>query len=194
MHIFILLPFLIFSQSLFAQVSSNTETGTEQSTENVAGTDAAELPDGYRSLRLGMSLDDLKEKLLTEPRFDFRGDPDVSVRKTGDQSLIVSRGKSFIDSGYFQFEEERLYLITLELNREKIDFFTMQTRLIENYGNPHSISPEGMSWSNDKVRISLEYPITIKYLDLETFNSFLEDNVRRKSFEEISRSKFLEDF
>ena len=141
-----------------------------------------------------MTLEELKEKLLTEARFDFRGDPDVSVRKAGTQSLIVSRGKTYIDSGYFQFDEGRLYLITLELNREKIDFYTMQIRLSSKYGSPHSISPEGMSWSNDRVRLSLEYPLTIKYLDLETFNRFLEDKVRRKSFEEISRTKFLEDF
>ncbi len=154
----------------------------------------AELPEGYRSIRLGMSLDEVKENLLTEARFDFRGDPDVSVRKTGTQSLIVSRGKTFIDSAYFQFEEGTLYLITLELNREKIDFFTMQSRLSGRYGNPHTLSPEGMSWSNGSVRMSLEYPLTVKYLDLATFNGFLEDKVRRKSFEEISRTKFLEDF
>jgi hypothetical protein len=194
MHIFILLPFLIFSQPLYSQVSSNGTAGEESAPAEGEERTVSELPDGYRSHRLGMSLEDVKGTLLIDPRFDFRGDPDVSVRRSGDQSLIVSRGKTFIDTAYFQFDEGRLYLITLELNREKIDFFTMQSRLTGNYGAPDTISPEGMSWSDDSVRISLEYPLTIKYLDLMTFNRFMEDKVRRKSFEEISRTKFLEDF
>ena len=193
-YAFILLPILIFSQPLYSQVSSDASSDEEKPAAAAEEVTPAELPDGYRSLRLGMTLEELKESLLTEPRFDFRGDPDVSVRKSGTQSLIVSKGKSFIDTGYFQFDEGRLYLIILELDGEKMDFFTMQKRLTENYGTPGTLSPEGMSWSDEKTRISLEYPLTVKYLDLDTFNGFMEDEVRRKSFEEISRTKFLEDF
>ncbi|QEN07495.1 hypothetical protein EXM22_05640 [Oceanispirochaeta crateris] len=153
-----------------------------------------ELPEGYRTILLGMDFEETKNILLRESRFDFRGDPDVSLQKEGTQALISSRGRSFIEHGYFQFHENKLYLIILHMDETKLDFFSLQKSLTEKYGPPVELSPEGMHWSNDKIKMSLEYPLTVKYLDLEVFNSFLDENIRLKSFQEVSRNDFLEDF
>lgn len=141
-----------------------------------------------------MEFSEVKDRLLREGRFDFRGDPDVSIQNNGNQSLISSRGKSFIDQGFFQFNENILYLIIIQMNKEKMDFYSLQKTLTEKYGEPTELSPQGLYWRGEKIQLSLEYPLTVKYLDLEVFNSFLDEEIRLKSFQEISRTDFLEDF
>ncbi|MDA3956992.1 hypothetical protein [Oceanispirochaeta sp.] len=189
----LLLLFLI-SQLLYSQTSLIESNGDAKETTPPANQEFQDLPGAYRSISLGMTFDETKEKLLVESRFDFRGDPDVSIQKEGTQALISSKGQSFIDQGFFQFHEKRLYLIILQLDRTKIDFFSIQKSMISKYGPPRELSPEGMYWSNDKIKVSLEYPLTVKYLDLEVFNTFLDENIRLKSFQEVARSEFLEDF
>ncbi|MDC7236131.1 MAG: hypothetical protein PQJ58_23115 [Spirochaetales bacterium] len=185
---------LFFSQFLYSQSSlfDNDENSSTDAEED--SREYSELPGGYRSIDLGMDFEKVKELLLTEPRFDFRGDPDVSIQKKGDQSLISSKGRAFIDQGFFQFNENSLYLIILNLDRERMDFYSVQKTLTDKYGDPDDLSPEGLFWRNDSVQFSLEYPLTLKYLDLQVFNSFIEEDVRLKSFQEISRTEFLEDF
>jgi len=194
LKLYILLLFLI-SEQLYSQSGSFGSAPDTEAPESMQQTqEIKELPAGYRSILLGMTFSDVKDRLLVEPRFDFRGDPDVSIQKTGSQSLISSKGRMFIDQGFFQFENDKLFLIILEFNRDKIDFFTMQQSLTSRYGPPGDVSPEGMTWSNGKTKLSLEYPLTLKYLDEEVFNSFLAEEERLKSFQEVSRTDFLEDF
>lgn len=190
--ILFLISQLLYSQSsLFENETnnSNKETVEEGNTEKTSG-----LPDGYRSILLGMEFSEVKDLLLREARFDFRGDPDVSIQTNGNQSLISSSGRAFIDQGFFQFNDNQLYLIILQMDRERMDFYSLQKTLTKKYGQPAELSPEGLFWKDEEVQLSLEYPLTIKYLDLEVFNSFIEEDIRLKSFQEISRSEFLEDF
>jgi len=191
---YILILFLISVQVYSQSGSFDTPQPGADSASVQSDKGYKELPTGYRSIQLGASFSDVKEKLLIEPRFDFRGDPDVSIQKTGPQSLISSRGRMFIDQGFFQFDKDKLFLIILQFNREKIDFFTMQQTLTSQYGPPSEISPQGMSWSNGKTKISLEYPLTLKYLDEKVFNTFLAEDEKLKSFQEVARTNFLEDF
>jgi hypothetical protein len=192
----IILLFLI-SQLLYSQSSlfeDETEGNDKETIEESGSEEISDLPRGYRSILLGMEFTEVKDLLLRDSRFDFRGDPDVSIQKNGDQSLISSSGRAFIEQGFFQFNENALYLIILHMDSERIDFFSLQKKLTEKYGTPAELSPEGLFWKNEKVQLSLEYPLTIKYLDLDVFNSFIKEEVRLKSFQEISRSEFLEDF
>ncbi|MDC7240683.1 MAG: hypothetical protein PQJ50_10015 [Spirochaetales bacterium] len=215
---YIIIPLFLISQLLYSQsfagegesIPDAEESASEVSVqpdksggdaleaadtaETADAPDTRELPMGYGRIMLGMELDQVKELLLTESRFDFRGDPDVSIQRGGNQSLISSRGRSFIDQGFFQFNDSALYLIILNMNPEKIDFFSMQQSLTGRYGDPDELSPEGLYWRNEKVQMSLEYPLTVKYLDLEVFDSFIQEDIRLKSFQEISRTKFLEEF
>ncbi len=216
-HKYFIIALFLISQLLYSQSSlfgTGEGTGNQEAVSPVETADATspgssapddgkesdssvennELPAGYGSILLGMEMDDVKELLLTEPRFDFRGDPDVSIQRNGNQQLISSRGRAFIDQGFFQFNDSRLYLIIINMNPERVDFFSMQQTLTAKYGEPEELSPEGLYWRNENVQLSLEYPLTVKYLDLEVFESFIQEDVRLKSFQEISRSKFLEEF
>lgn len=192
----IILLFLI-SQLLYSQSSlfdNETESNDKETVEENVTENISEIPRGYRSIMLGMDFSEVKDLLLRDSRFDFRGDPDVSIQKNGDQSLISSSGRAFIEQGFFQFNEQSLYLIILHMDSERMDFFSVQKTLTEKYGTPDELSPEGLFWKNEKVQLSLEYPLTVKYLDLDVFNSFIKEEIRLKSFQEISRTEFLEDF
>ena len=137
-----------------------------------------------------MPLEQVKTALITESRFDYRGEPDVSLQDFGSRYLISTKGRGFIDEGFFQFNEDKLYLIILTFDLEQMDFYTMQQDLSEKYGTPDDLSPRGMTWENEDTILTLEYPLTLKYLDKKTFEGFLADAQAREGFKEISREEF----
>ncbi len=188
--------FNLAGQTAIDPVQNESDSQSKISTENiqVKEDDSVPLPEGYRNILLGMPLEQVKTALIAESRFDYRGEPDVSLQDFGSRYLISAKGRGFIDEGFFQFNEEQLYLIILTFDLEQMDFFTMQQDLTRKYGTPDDLSPRGMTWENETVILTLEYPLTLKYLDRKTFEGFLEDARTREGFKEISREEFLKDF
>ncbi len=152
------------------------------------------LPREYRGILLGMSPDEVKEKLLDDSWFDYRGDPDVSLLKRPRASVIDSGGSLFIERGLFQFEDESLAAIMLELNPETIDWFSVYTTLEERYGNPTAMNPDKAWWEDGETRLALERPLTVKYLDLGFFNASVERRTDRIAWRESAREEFLDEF
>ena len=188
--------FILAGQTALDPVQNepDPQTGISSETDKVMESETDALPDGYRNILLGMPLEQVKTALIAESRFDYRGEPDVSLQDFGSRYLISAKGRGFIDEGFFQFNEEKLYLIILTFDLEQMDFFTIQQDLTRKYGTPADLSPRGMSWENETVILTLEYPLTLKYLDKRTFEGFLEDARAREGFKEISREEFLKDF
>ena len=169
----------------------------EASGEEAAGeapADERELPAGFGSIRLGMAMETVKERLKSDSNFNFRGDPDVSMLREPNNALIECRGYDFIERAAFQFVEDGLYTITLILNRELLGFYTMFSNLQEKYGRPDQVTPNKMEWESNAVLLTLERPLRVKYLRREGLDTLREESRRRKSLEEISRDKFLEQF
>ncbi len=46
-------------------------------------------PRGFRSIELGMELEQVKELLIEDPLFDYRGDPDISFLPQPPQHLYL---------------------------------------------------------------------------------------------------------
>jgi len=174
--IIILLIFCLYSLNVFAQYGFEA------------------IPKGFHDFIFGDSLETVKDKLKIDSFFAYRGDPDVSMMLTPDKSIIDTAGSGFIKRAYFIFFEEKLYQITLVMDLEKIDFYTFQTRFTSKYGNPDSLDPTGMIWENSTNRISLEYPLSVKYVDLNVFNSLLTESQLNKSNEEVLREDFINSF
>lgn len=152
------------------------------------------VPKGFHDFIFGDSLEIVKEKLQYDSYFAYRGDPDVSMLLTPEKSIIDTAGSGFIDRAYFIFLEEKLYQITLIMHRDKIDFYTFQTSFMKKYGSPDSLDPSGMIWEDGESRLSLEYPLTVKYIDLNSFNSILSESQINRSNQEILREDFLDSF
>ncbi len=153
-----------------------------------------EVPDRFHNFIFGDSLEATKSKLETDSFFSYRGDPDVSMMLEPDRSIIDTAGSGFIERAFFLFLKEKLYQITIVMNQELLDFYTLQTDFTSKYGYPSSLDPSGMIWENQKYRISLEYPLTVKYIDLTVFNAILEESENRITEEEVLRKDFLDTF
>lgn len=155
------------------------------------------LPTGYAKIKLGMSVDEVKQLLQQDASFGYHGDRDVSLLPGENRILIETDALaghvlSFLDRCWFQFYQDKLYIITINLNRDKIDHYSVFTTLCQKYGDPTSLTPEKSIWENDNISMSLERPLALKYVDKKTFNSLLNNSNIEDAIPEITSQMFLE--
>jgi hypothetical protein len=141
-----------------------------------------------------MSLEDLKAALQRDWIFNFRGDRDVSLLPAGDQSLVETTGLSFVKRAFFQLREGRLFIMAFTLNSEIVDHYSVFTTLTEKYGRPDLLSPQQAVWERGDVRLALERPLTVKYIDRDVFNSIIGESQATESREIRQRQEFLDGF
>mgnify|MGYP006290456447 CR=1 FL=1 len=156
--------------------------------------EAAALPDGFRGFRFGMTMEEVKEELEDDGYFDFTGDPDVSISDEPDSATIDTGGLLYISRGFFQFHEDGLYIIILKLDTEEIDYYTLYTALTGKYGDPDSLNPQEAVWESDTVRMSLERPLSVKYIDRTIFEELRTEELDLRSMRSVTRERFLEQF
>jgi hypothetical protein len=152
------------------------------------------LPDGFMDIKLGMDIKDVKETLKNNIYFNYRGDPDVSMLMSRDQQLIECNGYYYIEKGYFQFFEGKLFIITLVFNREHLDFYSMHQSLEEKYEKAVRLNPGGAYWENDNVSLNLEKPLSIKYLDKKTVEQIASGQKEIKDKSGADKGNFLKLF
>jgi hypothetical protein len=157
-------------------------------------TPAVDPPTGFGSVELGLEIEEVKRRLEADSNFLFRGDPDVSMLASPNESLIETKGSTYIARGYFQFHERKLYTIILELDRSRIDHYAMYTTFVERYGEPDSLDPTESVWEFDGIRLSLERPLRVKYIDTAVFDRIIEEQNRLESLQILSRDRFLDQF
>ena len=151
----------------------------------------AALPLGYGKLKLGMTRDEVIAELKSDPLFAWRGPEDVSLLPTPNQSLIEVSGLSFIRRAFFQFDSDKLWVIILELSEDRLDHYSVWTNLVAKYGQPTSLDPSASTWEDGKVRMSLERPLTLRYLDLAELARITGEGAAKTSAEELDRQSFL---
>lgn len=181
---------LLFLFTAFPQIASPQEGAVSGGGSG----SAASLPDGFMGIRLGMGLDEVKKELGESPYFNYRGDPDVSMLMVPNRQLIECSGYSFVRKGYFQFQDERLIIITIELDRVRLDFFTMHASLERKYGKASRIDPSGAYWDNGTVMLNLEKPLSVKYMDKITLERMAAGQKEVEERVKTIREEFLELF
>lgn len=154
----------------------------------------SEVPDRFGSIVLGMSMENVKKELVADGNFNFRGDPDISILRRPDQSLIECRGYDFIERAFFQFKEDSLYSITILLNQEILDHYSLFTTLSGKYGDPARLDPERSVWESETNILALERPLQIKYMDRKIIEGISTEGKISESLSELSREQFLEQF
>ena len=157
---------------------------------------AESLPRGYKNITLGMSLEETKDSLLKEPDFGYHGDRDVSLIPNSSKTLIETDaergiGSNFLTRCWFQFTFDELYIITINVNPERMDYYSIFTKLVEKYGEPTSFNPQSATWKNDEVTMSLEKPLTLKYIDNKLFEQTQNYSNIEASPAEITQEMFL---
>ncbi len=146
---------------------------------------------GFGKFKIGMPYQDAYEAIKGHPGMDYDGLPDVSLNPGKDERIIETRGGSFIRRGVFQFREEKLFSIILELNPDMIDYYSLFTDFTRRYGDPASLSPSDSRWEDQELRIILEKPLVVKYLDVKVIDQILQQASIRKSLEEETRDVFI---
>lgn len=152
------------------------------------------LPLGFVDYRLGMSLEEVKRLLQQDGNFRYRGDPDVTFLLRPNTHLIDAEGAFFIRRGFFQFREDRLIILTLELNPQRIDYFSVFTALRRKYGEPTRLDPQGAFWEGEEVVLSLERPLSVKYQDRRTMEQLRQAARTTQTIQALTRERFLEQF
>jgi len=178
--------FSLFSYGVRAQ--SGTADGSG------AGEERKALPRQFRELSLGMSLDSLKEALLKDKLFNFRGDRDVSFLPAREESLVETTGSSFVRRAFFQLRDGVLFIMAFTLNTGMMDHYSMFTSLVEKYGQPSFLDPKEAVWETEDTRITLERPLTIKYVDKKVFNDIISESALIQSRRVNERREFLDEF
>lgn len=158
---------------------------------------AEDLPQGYGGVELGMSVEDAKKNLKSNTEFGYRGDRDVSLLPGENRVLIETDGaesyaNSFLEQCWFQFYSDKLYIITINLNKSRVDYYSVYSTLQKKYGKPKSFSPTRAVWETQDVSMSLEKPLLLKYIDLKVFKDLQSKSLVDKSASEQTREMFLE--
>jgi hypothetical protein len=153
-----------------------------------------EPPRGYRTVSLGMDIDNLKEVLQEDETYQFRGDRDVSFLPIDQEDLIETSGTSFVQRAAFQLRDGSLYIFTLTLNTRLVDHYSVFTTFVQRYGQPSYLDPKEAIWESEATRVSIERPLTVKYIDKERFNDMLFNSRVIESREVQQREDFLNGF
>lgn len=156
--------------------------------------DGEALSRGFSTIELGLTLEMARQRLEGDPNFAYRGEPDVSLLASPNRTLLEVPGANFVDRALLQFRDESLFSLSLEINTSRLDYFTMYRTLSDSFGEPSSLSPARAVWEDEQTRISLERPLTVRYLDRDVFESIREAGQAQESLEELSRDRFLEQF
>lgn len=142
-----------------------------------------------------MTVDEVKAELKKNSDFGYRGDKDVNLLPSTKQTIIETDSSknpySFFSHSYFQFMNNRLFSITLELNQEKVDYFSVFSALSKKYGNPSTINPKIASWENTEILMSLEKPLTLKYVDNKVLKEINDKSNVQNTIEEKLTEEFL---
>jgi len=152
------------------------------------------LPRQFREITLGMGLDELKEALLKDDYFHFRGDRDVSFLPAREQSLVETTGSSFIRRAFFQLRDSQVFIMAYSLNTQIIDHYSVFTQFVEKYGEPSYLDPRIAVWESDETRVAIERPLTVKYIDKTVFNDIISESGLIESGQVKLRQDFLNEF
>lgn len=152
------------------------------------------VPSAFRAFTLGMELDALKTALAADELFTFRGDRDVSLLPKSEQVLIETTGLSFIRRAFFQLKDGKVFMMAFTLDPDKVDHYSVFTSLAAEYGDPASLDPREAVWTSSSVRLSIERPLTVKYIDKIVFDELARNASVKKSKEFVLREEFLNGF
>jgi hypothetical protein len=159
-------------------------------------------PRSFRGIFLGMGLTELKDAIRRDGIFYFREDRDVSFLPSDqEQTLVETQGLSFIRRAFFQLRYGAVFIMSFTLDLAQVDHYSVFSSFLSRYGEPTSLNPQEAVWETAETRVSIERPLTIKYIDKQNFEMFKRspdeilvgpsaDGAR----ELLNRNEFLEGF
>jgi len=152
------------------------------------------LPRQFRGFSLGSSLETLEAALVRDHLLHFRGPRDVSFLPIREQTLVETTGSSFIRRAHFQLDNEIVYIMSFTLDTRLVDHFSVFTAFVRRYGEPVILNPREAVWESGETRVSIERPLTVKYIDRLVFDRLIEESRELDNWQLFLREDFLADF
>ena len=81
--------------------------------------------------------------------------------------------------------------MSFALDKGLVDHYSVFKAMTEKYGNAGKIEPVEWVWEDGKIRISIERPLTLKYIDVAAFEGLKGKSGVEKAYKELSRDDFL---
>jgi hypothetical protein len=194
-----LFSLLIFIFSLFSFPSLHAQevfdfTIPEPPGRTLAPDEPEEIPRQFRELFLGQSMDELQAALVRDGLFRFRGERDVSFLPVRNETMVETTGLSFVRRAFFQLTDGTVYIMSFTLDTRLMDHYSVFTSFVRKYGEPVSLSPQEAVWESDDTRVSIERPLTVKYVDKTVFSRLVEEAEALQGRGIVAREEFLADF
>ena len=87
-----------------------------------------------------------------------------------------------------------MFIMALTMDVNQVDHYSMFTNFVDKYGEPDYLDPRESVWENDETRISLERPLTVKYIDKRVFNDIIDESAVKESGWVQLKQDFLDEF
>jgi hypothetical protein len=192
--LFAFLFFPLHAQEVFDFTIPDPPRPTLAPEEPSESVDSADIPRQFRELFLGQTMDALQSALTRDGLFRFRGERDVSFLPVRDETLVETTGLSFVRRAYFQLNDGAVYIMSFTLDTRLMDHYSVFTSFVRKYGEPVSLSPQEAVWESDDTRVSIERPLTVKYIDKTVFSRLIEEAGDLERRDIFAREEFLADF
>jgi hypothetical protein len=134
-----------------------------------AGVPAGAADVGYMGIRVGMTRAEVLGFADGRGIIEVPKNRDVEFFPVEERKILTLAIRPEIPRMYLQFQDDRLYAITVTFDEKYIDFFTLAAELERKYGHYASLAPLWRRWEVDGVEVRLEKPAVVKYIALEEF-------------------------
>jgi hypothetical protein len=168
---------LMFATRTLGQQNAGGRTNPNvRPSANAAGSPASarRLSDGYRGVILGMDLSKAREILKKDRLLEIDVRSDFGDLDEEPYHVLKARNVPYIKSIYYQFGttasvKRKLFAIIIHFNHRYNDFYRLLNKMKKKYGEPDLHTPTSASWYNSKIKIILNSPSTVKYIEIELY-------------------------
>ena len=168
------------------QTTANTNTNSSITNDAVMGRKPAitQTPiTGFKDINLGATREDtinaiLSDRTMILPRKYMTGSVDITAEESA--TFLALEENKFYRSGYFIFKNDSLYSITIHFQPNQVDFLEILSALNSKYGKGAFLDANTVAWQNRNMRIILERPSIVKYINMNNITTTSETRIREK--------------
>jgi hypothetical protein len=81
--------------------------------------------------------------------------------------------------------------MSFSFNTDKLDYYSIYMAFVKKYGEPASFNPSQAVWEDGAVRVSIEKPLSVKYIDRTVFDAGVKSARAGESAENENRAALL---
>ena len=161
---------LLLSQDTNAN-TNNVDTQTNSQKELIAPAKSTAPITGFGEIALGSDMESTIANLIKNPLISLdRKYKESDIYSEVSDSFISINQNKFFRSGYFLFQDNSLYSITIRYQEKQVGFLDLLNTLNNKYGKGSFLDANTVAWEYDNKQLILERPTTLKYIATDIAN------------------------